>query len=70
MWIIIPYGTTVQNKCKPYTAVAKAGATTRNSPARCARALSVYLQSVTFELSFGTDTFNVSPNQSPAADLI
>lgn len=26
--------------------------------------VSVYLQSVTFELSFGTDTFNVSPNQS------
>lgn len=31
--------------------------------------VSVHLQSVTFELSFGTDTFNVSPNQSSASDL-
>ncbi|WP_293637977.1 hypothetical protein [Polaromonas sp.] len=30
-------------------------------------AVSVYLQSVTFELSFGTNPFNVSPNQSVAS---
>ena len=29
--------------------------------------LSVYLQSVTFELSFGIDTFNVAPNQSQSS---
>ena len=29
-------------------------------------ALSVHLQSVTFEPSFGTNTFNVSPNQPHA----
>ena len=29
--------------------------------------VSVHLQSVTFELSFGTNPFNVSPNQSSAS---